>query len=159
MKLKVKIATTVLAVAVPALVLGPILWPPADVGVTPTATQLALFIALAVGDALFFGAGVAFLVFGFPVLRRVSLDSRLRAWAMYVSVGYLLVSWWPHLNLHGAAGLDLHKLLIIDYVFHLPLEISGAVLALSLLSLLRSRRHSGNTPTDQFAADVPPGMG
>lgn len=42
---------------------------------------------------------------------------------MYLSVGYLLVSWWPHLNMP----------------FHLPLEISGVVLALCVLSLMVER--------------------
>jgi hypothetical protein len=139
MKRSVTIALIVLAVAVPAMLIAPIIWPPADTGVAPTATQLPFFIALGVGDALFLGAGVAFLIFGFPIVRRVSPDSRLRAWAMYVSVGYLLVSWWPHLNMHMSNGVDLGGLLVIDYVFHLPLEIAGAVLAVSLLSLLTSR--------------------
>ena len=129
MKLSVKVALTVLAVALPAMVLGPIIWPPADAGVEPTGMQVVLFVILAVGDALFLGLGMAFLIFGYPVLRRVSPESRVRAWAMFVSVGYLLVSWWPHLNMHAANGLDLGGLLVIDYVFHLPLQIAGAVLA------------------------------
>lgn len=137
-------ALIVVGVAVPALVLGPIIWPPAELDVAPSVAQLGALIALAVGDALFLGAGVAFLVFGYPVIRGVSPDSRLRAWAMYVSIGYLLVSWWPHLNMHANNGLDLGGLLVIDYVFHLPLQIAGVVLALSLLSLLveRSGRHA-----------------
>ncbi len=126
-------------IAVPAAALGPMIWPPADTGVAPTAVQLPLFIALGVGDALFLGFGVAFLIFGLPVIRRVSPDSRLRAWGMYLSIGYLLVSWWPHLNMHASNGGDLGGLLAIDYTFHLPLEIAGVVLAVSLLSLLVER--------------------
>ncbi len=86
------------------------------------------------------GLGVSFLIFGLPVLRKVSPDSRLRAWAMYLSIGYLMVSWWPHLGMHASNGLDLQGLLYIDYIFHLPLEVAGVVLAWSFFSLLRSRR-------------------
>jgi ABC-type Fe3+ transport system permease subunit len=39
--------------------------------------------------------------------------------------------------------MDLHGLLIIDFLFHLPLEVAGVVLALSFISLFRSYR-SGN---------------
>lgn len=133
------IALVVVATAVPAVLLGPMIWPPAQIGAPPTSTQLGMLIALGVGDALFLGAGVAFLVFGYPIVRRVSPDSRLRAWGMYLSIGYLLVSWWPHLNMHASNGVDIAGLLVIDYVFHLPLEIAGVVLAVSLLSLLVER--------------------
>src|SRR5918992_6145800 len=139
MKTSVKVAIITALVAVPAFMLGPVLFPPADIGVEPTAAQLPHFIFLAVGDALLLGLGVSFLLFGFPVMRRVSPDSKLRAWAMYLSIGYLMVSWWPHLNLHSFNGMDLGGLLLIDYFFHLPLEVAGVVLALSFVSLMRSR--------------------
>ncbi len=86
------------------------------------------------------GLGVAFLIFGLPVLRKVSPDSKVRAWAMYLAIGYLMVSWWPHLGLHASNGLDLQGLLYIDYFFHLPLEVAGVVLAYSFFSLFRGWR-------------------
>jgi hypothetical protein len=52
------------------------------------------------------GLGISFLVFGLPVIRRVSPDSQVRAWAMYLAISYLMVSWWPHLNMHAANGVD-----------------------------------------------------
>jgi hypothetical protein len=137
---KVKVAVLTIAVAIPAFLVGPVLFPPADVGVEPTALQLPLFLFLAVGDALLLGLGVSFLVFGLPVIRKVSPDSRLRAWAMYLSIGYLMVSWWPHLNMHASNGVDLGGLLLIDYLFHFPLEVAGVVLAYCSYSLFRSWR-------------------
>jgi hypothetical protein len=74
------------------------------------------------------------------MLKRVSSDSKARARAMYLSIGYLMVSWWPHLGMHVSNGLDLQGLLLIDYVFHLPLEVAGIVLAYCAFSLLRSWR-------------------
>ncbi len=92
MRTCIKVAIVTALVAVPAFALGPIVFPPAQGGPTPTAAQLPLFLFLAVGDALLLGLGVSFLLFGFPALRQVSADSRLRAWAMYLSIGYLMVS-------------------------------------------------------------------
>ena len=134
------------------LLLGPIRFPPADVGVEPTAAQIPQLMFLAVGDALLLGLGVSFLLFGFPVVRRVSPDSKLRAWVMYLSIGYLMVSWWPHLNMHAANGIDFGGLLFIDYIFHLPLEVAGVALALSFITLIKSRTSSSEGP----AAEEPP---
>jgi len=138
-KTSMKVALVTAAVGVPAFSLGPVLFPPADVGVGPTAGQLPFFIFLAIGDALLLGLGVAFLLFGFPVMRKVSPDSRVRAWAMYLSIGYLMVSWWPHLGMHASNGINLQGLLYIDLFFQLPLEVAGVTLALSFISLMRSR--------------------
>ncbi len=140
MKTRSKVAAITLAVAVPAFLLGPVLFPPAEGGPTPTAGQVPFFLFLGVGDAVLLGLGVAFLIFGLPVLRKVSPDSKVRAWAMYLAIGYLMVSWWPHLGLHASNGLDLQGLLYIDYLFHLPLEVAGVVLAYSFFSLFRSWR-------------------
>jgi len=148
--MKVAIITTL--VAVPAFVSGPVLFPPADIGVEPTAGQLPYFLFLSVGDALLLGLGVSFLLFGFPVMRRVSPDSKLRAWTMYLSIGYLMVSWWPHLNLHTHNGMNLQGLLFIDFTFHLPLEIAGVALALCFISLMRSR--TDEAPASEVLAPV-----
>ncbi len=140
MKSWVKVLIITALVAVPALFLGPILFPPAEGGPQPTAAQIPFFLFLAVGDALLLGLGVSYLLFGFPVMRRVLPDSKVRAWAMYLSIGYLMVSWWPHLNLHVHNGGNIQGLLYNDYAFHLPLEITAVVLAFSFVSLVRSRR-------------------
>ena len=139
MKTSAKVAIITAAVGIPAFLLGPVLFPPADIGTEPTSTQLPFFLFLAVGDALLLGLGVSFLLFGFPVMRRVSPDSKIRAWAMYLSIGYLMVSWWPHLNLHTHNGMNLQGLLYIDYFFHLPLEVAGVALAVCFISLMRKR--------------------
>lgn len=140
MKTRTKTAIITLPVAVAAFLLGPVLFPPADVGAVPTSTQLPFFVFLGVTDAVLLGLGVSFLIFGYPLLRRVSPDSRARAWAMYLSIGYLMVSWWPHLNMHASNGVDFGGLLVIDLLFHLPLEVAGAVLAYCAYSLFRSWR-------------------
>jgi len=82
LKTWIKVLIVTVVVAVPAFLLGPVLFPPANIGVEPTAGQMPYFLSLAVGDALLLGLGVSFLLFGFPVMRQVSPDSKLRAWAM-----------------------------------------------------------------------------
>lgn len=141
MKRWMKVTIVTLMVAVPAFVLGPVLFPPADVGSEPSAALIPFFMFLGAADAILLGLGVSFLVFGLPVLRKVSPDSRLRAWAMYLAIGYLMVSWWPHLNLHISTPIDdWQMLLYIDFLFHLPLEIAGVVLAYCAFSLFMSWR-------------------
>jgi hypothetical protein len=141
MKLWMKVSTVTLLVAVPAFIVGPVLFPPADVGSEPSAAQIPFFMFLGAADAILLGLGVSFLVFGFPVLRNVSADSRARAWAMYLAIGYLMVSWWPHLNLHISTPIeDWQMLLYIDFLFHLPLEIAGVVLAYCAFSIFMSWR-------------------
>ena len=136
----VAVVVITLIVAVPAFMVGPIIWPPAGPA-APTAAQIPYFIAMDVMQALFLGLGISFLIFGLPVMRRISPDSKTRAWAMYLSIGWLMVSWWPHINMHAhnAPG-DLQGLLYIDYGFHLPLMITGLVLAYCFISLVRQRR-------------------
>ena len=146
MKRWVKVTIVTLVVAVPAFVLGPVLFPPADLGSEPSAALIPFFMFLGAADAIpadaiLLGLGVSFLVFGLPVLRKVSPDSRLRAWAMYLAIGYLMVSWWPHLNLHISTPIDNWQMLLyIDFLFHLPLEIAGVVLAYCAFSIFMSWR-------------------
>ena len=137
MKTWIKVALVTALFAVPAMALGQVIWPPAPGSPEPSAGQLPFFIFLSVFEAVAFGLGISFLLFGFPALLRLARGSRLRAWAMYLSVGWFLVSWWPHDNLHLHNGLDLQHLLYIEYGFHVTLIIATVVLAYSLLTMLR----------------------
>ncbi len=137
MKPWVKVALVTALFAVPAMALGQVIWPAHPGNPEPSAGQLPYFIFLSVFEAVAFGLGISFLMFGFPALLRLARGSRLRAWAMYLSVGWFLVSWWPHDNLHLHTGLDLQGLLYIEYGFHVTLIIAALVLAFSLLTLLK----------------------
>lgn len=113
MKTWMKVLGVTVAVAVPAMILGPIVWPPAEGGPEPTAGQLPFFIFLAAMESILLGLGVSFLIFGLPLVRRFAVGSELGAWAMYLAIGWLLVSWWPHDNLHIHVGNDMQGLLYI----------------------------------------------
>ena len=133
MKPWIKVLLVTLVVAVPAFVLGLVLFP-------STAGRIPYFVLLAAWDALFLGVGVAFLLFGMPVLRKVSPDSSVRAWVMYLSIGILTVSWWPHLSMTAASnGIDFQGLLFIDYGFRVPLTISAAALIYCFISIAKHR--------------------
>ena len=141
----VKVLVVTLLAAVSAFILGPIIWPPAEGGPSPTAAQIPFLLFLNLVQATVLGLGVSFLAFGLPVMRRISPDSKVRVWAMYLSIGYLMISWWPHINMHVHNGPDnLQGLIYIDYLFHLPSMIAALVLAYCFFSLLRER---GGTST------------
>ena len=142
---KVTLVTIVLGIA--AMALGPILWPIAEGGPRPTAGQLVFFILLEAIQSLAFGLGVSFLLFGLPTMRRASPNSKLMVWAMYLSIGWLLVSWWPHSHLHQVVGEDLQELLYIEYGFHVTTIICAVVLAYGFVSLLRQQ----SKPTTRVA--------
>jgi hypothetical protein len=72
-------------------------------------------------------------------VRGVSADSKLRAWLMYLSIGWLLISWWPHGHLHQHSGNDVQGLLYIEYGFHVAPMLAGLVVAYCFLSLMRER--------------------
>ena len=137
MKTWIKVALVTALFAVPAMALGQVIWPPDPANPTPSGGQLPFFILLSVFEAAAFGLGISFLLFGFPAILRLARGSRLRAWAMYLSVGWFLVSWWPHDNLHLHNGMDLQGLLYIEYGFHVTLILAALVLAFSLLTMLK----------------------
>ena len=139
MKPWVKVLLVTVVNAAPAMVLGPVLWPPAEGGPEPTGGQLPFFVFLALMESVLLGLGISFLAFGLPVVRQVSSDSRLRAWAMYLTIAWLMVSWWPHDNLHIHNGDNMQGLLFIEYGFHFTLMISAIILAYCFLSLIRQK--------------------
>ena len=137
MHIRLKVTLVTVAAAVAALFLSRILWPISPDTPTPTGAQLPLFILLSILEALIFGAGVSFLAFGLPLVRRAAGRVDVPAWPVYLSIGWSLISWWPHNNLHLANGGNLNGLLAIEYAFHVSLYVTGLVIAWFFLSTLR----------------------
>ncbi len=136
MKTRWKMLVITLIIGVPAFFLGPVIWTPSP-DIRPTAAQLPYLLTLSAVEALFFGFGVAFIFYGFPLVRRIAPLEKKAALSMYVSLAWILVSWWPHDNLHIHNALDIHGLIIIDYSFHFTLIIAGAVLVYSFFALFK----------------------
>ncbi len=132
MKPWVKVLSVTLLFGIPAFIAGPLIWPPA---VAPGSNLLPFFLFLAGAESLTFGLGAAFLIFGWPQLRQLAGDSRPLTLAMFISIAWLLLSWWPHDHLH-ALNKTQEGLLFIEYGFHLTLFIGGAILAYGFIRLL-----------------------
>jgi hypothetical protein len=133
----VKVLILILVVTVPAFLLGHVIWHP--LGMAPSPGQMPFFMVVSFFEALALGLGVSFLVFGMPLVRSVPSELKTRAWLMYLGIGWALVSWWPHGNLHVSNGDNMQRLLYIEYGFHVTLVISAAMVAYCFLSLLRDR--------------------
>lgn len=136
-KTVLRFAIIAVVCAIPALLLGKIIWPPSPEIPMPTATELPFFMTIAAIEALTFGVGVAFLIFSWPIVTRTTALPRRIAVLAYISVGWQLVSWWPHDNLHMHIGMDLQRLLYLEYGFHLTLIITGVFLAYVVIRLLK----------------------
>ena len=140
-----KVTVITLIIAVPAWVLGPIIWPP--LGMEPSPAQMPYFMFEAFLEALALGLGVSFLAFGLPFVRRVEPALRLRVWLIYLGIGWALVSWWPHGSLHMSNGDNMQRLLYIEYGFHVTLIVSAAVAAYCFLSLIREWNRRQGAPS------------
>ncbi len=114
-------------------------WRPSPDFPRPTDAQLPLFILLNVTEALTFGLGIAFLIFGYPLMQTIAPASKRLTFWTFLSIAWLLFSWWPHDSLHVANGMNLNGLLVIEYVFHVTLMVAGAILAYFFFALLRQR--------------------
>lgn len=138
MKTWLKYLIVTVLVAIPAIPLGQMLWPPAAEGgdghaaMTMATYQLVLFIGFSIIEALALGLGVAFLVFGLPFARKLAGDSGWLSWAVYLSIAWSLVSWWPHDGFHRS-GPSIDGLLALEYGFHATLIAGGAVLVYAFI--------------------------
>lgn len=107
-------------------------WPWTSTHADPPAELLPFFVALAVIEALALGAAVAFVIWGWPTMRRLSGDRKGLATGMYLGATWLLGNWWVHDNLHQVTGFNFTGLLVIEYLFHVTLIAAGAVLCYGL---------------------------
>src|SRR6266571_1586753 len=101
-------------------------------------TLVPLFVVLSLVESLSFGLGVAFLIFGRPLVDRMGRSPGLTT-AAYVAIAFLLLNWWPHDNMHRMTNGDWSRVVLVEYTFHLPLMIAGAVLAWFFVSLARRK--------------------
>ena len=114
-------------------------WRPSVDFPPPTAAQLPWFVLLNVSESLTFGFGIAYLFFGYPLIRNILPGSKNLTLAAHLSIAWLLFSWWPHDSLHVANGTNMSGLLAIEYGFHVTLMVTGVVLAFFVLALVRQR--------------------
>lgn len=136
MKTWTKVLIIALVFGLPAFLLGPVIWTPHP-DVHPTNVQKPFFILLSLIEALVFGLGIAFIYYGWSLVQKANPKMKGKAMAFYMSVSWLLVSWWPHDNSHIHNGLNPMGLLVIDYVFHLTLIITSLIIAYNFFHIFK----------------------
>jgi hypothetical protein len=83
---------------------------------------------LGAAEAVAFGVGVSFLLFGYSTLKAVIPVSATMTRAAHLSIAWLLINWWAHDSLHHHNGMNLNALLGIEYAFHVTLIVAGVIL-------------------------------
>lgn len=156
----------VLAVALPVAVLGfmlqpnsPLgaaLWPPHEGGADPTGAQLPLLVVVGVVEALAFGLGAAFLVFGRDLLAKAPGATKGWATAAYVAIAWGLVSWVPHSSMHiSNAPEDFGRLILIEYLFHVTLIAAAGVVAMFFVRVLQASGRQGRAAEPRRPESAP----
>ena len=116
--------TVVLAVG--SFLLSRVIWPDVPGMPMPDSAQLPFLIGVSAIESLAFGIGIALLVSLWPFMRgRDTWD-----WLTYISAAWLLISWWPHDNLHRTMAMgDYWQLIRIEWGFHFTLIVAGIIVA------------------------------
>lgn len=139
MRISAKETSIVAIAAFVSFALSRVIWPDAPGGEPLPSGLLPFFILLGAVSSVAFGLGIAVLVSGLPTFRRLTgLPVGLRD-ATWLSVVWILASWWPHENLHRVSGEhDFVGLLRIEYGFHVTLIAAACVIAYAFVRLARA---------------------
>ncbi|MFN8494481.1 MAG: hypothetical protein U0350_43170 [Caldilineaceae bacterium] len=117
-------------------------WAPSMV-MQPSLLQLPFLIGLKVAEAVSFGFGIGFLLFGYQTVKNLKGDapvSPVLLRAVHLSIAWLLFNWWPHDSLHIHIGdHSLAALIVVEYGFHVTLMIAGGILAYFFSKVLRAQ--------------------
>jgi hypothetical protein len=134
-----QVVAAVLVAGLPAFALGRVIWPDPAGASAPPGALLPVFIGISALEAVLFGVGVAFVLFG---RRWLPATGGGLATATYVAIAWSLVSWWPHDNFHRIVH-DWYGLAAIEVGFHVTLILSILVIG---AFFLRSLRAAGSRP-------------
>jgi hypothetical protein len=121
--------------------LGPVLgWRPAPDNPTPEGIQVPFFILLGLTEAVAFGFGVAFLLFGYAWMSTAGPAPSALTRVAHLSIAWWLINWWSHDSFHIANGMNLGGLLFIEYGYHITLMGAGACVAAWFMTVIRGYR-------------------
>ncbi|OGK18170.1 hypothetical protein A2866_04740 [Candidatus Roizmanbacteria bacterium RIFCSPHIGHO2_01_FULL_39_8] len=118
--------------------LGQKIWSNAP-GMQPNSTQLLFFMGISFFEAMSFAAGICFLLFAWPLLKKVSKKSKDLVILTYLSIAWSLLSWWPHDRLHAHVGDNLDSLIWIEYSFHVSLIFAAVVIGYFFYTVILER--------------------
>jgi hypothetical protein len=122
-----------------------VIWPDAPGTPQPPAGLLPFYIVVGLVESFAFGLGVAFLIFGGRMIRTFG-QGRGLTFLTYLSIGWLLINWWPHDNLHRVVRFDFARLIWIEYGFHVTLIAAAACVAYFFVTTMRTMRARTATP-------------
>jgi len=145
--MKTKIIVTTLVVGVLAFLAEPngpagVFWRPSPMVPEAVGIQLPLFMLLGMIEALVFGLGIAFLVFGASMVNQFKVLPGL-ARAAHLSISWVMINWWAHDSLHLHNGMELSGLLKIEYGFHITLILAGIILARFFVAMAQGSMTTG----------------
>ena len=125
--------------------LGQLIWPADPTAPEPTSGQLVGFMLYGAYEAVAFGLGLVVVAMLVLELRRNPRAPR-GATAAVISLGWLLLSWVPHDNLHQMVGMDLAGLLALEWTFHSTLILATFVVARFIYQRLRGAGQPTQSP-------------
>ena len=122
MKISKRFVISTIVFALSSFLLSRVIWPDAPGAHIPSASLLPFFIILAIVESLAFGIGMSLLIDYWEAGKKDQFA--------FLAIVWLLISWWPHDNLHRVIDESNYvHLLFIEYGFHLTLIIAGFVVA------------------------------
>jgi hypothetical protein len=135
-----KISTILLTIilGIITFILSPLLWPSSP-DLVPPNNLLPFYIFISLIESLTFGFGIAFLIIAFPYLKKVPKEAKTRTYLAFISLIWLLVSWWPHDNFHRMNGMNMEGLIFIEYGFHLTLIIASIILSYYFIKTIKKK--------------------
>lgn len=140
MKTQYKFALVAVPLAIISFLLGRVIWPDPVGMAGPDASLIPYFMFIGALESLAFGLGISFLIFGWPRMISAVPGSSSLATASFVSIVWMLISWWPHDNMHRVNGMEnFAGLLRIEYIFHFTLIIAAFIVAMYLWKALGNR--------------------
>ena len=122
-----------LVIGAVAFITGPKIWPMAYEVPMPPPNLLPAYIAFAAVEALAFGFAAAFALLGWPAIRDLRLGAGWLNRLLFVTLIWFMGNWWFHDNLHMHIGVDMRRLVYVEYGFHGSMLACAVILVLSLV--------------------------
>lgn len=85
----------------------------------PSTGVIAILTIITIFECIYFGGGVAFMVFVGPMITKVLPKYRAKMWGIYICIGWFFLSWVPHISLHHYLS-GLAAAIALEICFHWP---------------------------------------
>jgi len=111
-------------------------WAPSPMSPEPVGLQMPLFMILNVAESVALASSVVLALFYFPqkALANLTLKETRLAFAGLL---WIMGNWWMHDALHIHIGMDLHRLLFVEYGFHITMMIAAAYIIKIIFKMLK----------------------